>query len=107
MFLDDVEASKNKVIRASRHDLDTAKNGVLSSLKHVLIPMAQLELEHQKAMDTIETNGVGYTNGDTLMGTSAAKGAAFMVEVDGKCHTFSSYLYSKVEQSLADGSIPT
>ncbi|KAK3169209.1 hypothetical protein OEA41_008592 [Lepraria neglecta] len=103
MFLDDVEAVKSKVIEAPWHGLDTVKNGVLSLLKNVLIPIAQLQLEQQDALGTTEINGAGYTNGETPMGTSAAKGAVFTVEVDGKCRNFSSY--SDVEQSLADGSI--
>ena len=103
MFLDDAEAIKDKIVEAPWHGLDTAKNGVLSLLKNVLIPIAQLQLEKQNAMGTTEINGAGYTNGDTTMGKSAARGAAFMVSVDGKCRTFSSY--SDVEHSLADGSI--
>ncbi len=103
MFLDDAEAVKSKIVEAPWHGLDTAKNGVLSLLKNVLIPIAQLQLEQQNTMGTTEINGAGYTNGDTTMGKSATKGAAFMVELDGKWRTFSSY--SDVEKSLADGNI--
>lgn len=103
MFLDDVETVENKVIEAPWHGLDATKNGVLSLLKNVLIPIAQLQQQQQNAMGMTEANGVGYTNGNTPMGVSAAKGVAFMIEVDGNCHTFSSY--TDVEQSLRDGII--
>ena len=103
MFLDDGGAVEKKILEAPWHGLDAAKNGILSLLKNVLIPITQHQLEQQKVMGTMEVNGAGYTNGDTLMGASAAKGAAFMVETDGKCCTFSSY--SDLEHSLADGSI--
>ena len=103
MFLDDAEAIENKVTEAPWYGLDTAKNGVLSLLRNVLIPIAQLQLEQQIAMGTTGVDGAGYTNGDTPMGSSAAKGAVFAVEVAGKCRAFTSY--RDVEQSLADGSI--
>ena len=103
MFLDDAKAIENKVLGAPWHGLDTAENGILSLVKNVLIPAAQLHLEQQTAMDTLDVNGAGYTNGDTPMEASAARGAAFTVEVDGERRTFSSY--SDMEKSLADGSI--
>ena len=103
MFLDDVKAIENKVLEAPWHGLDTAENGILSLVKNVLMPVAQLHLEQQTAMGTMDVNGVGYTNGDTPVEASAARGAAFTVEVDGKCRTFSSY--SDIEKSLANGSI--
>ena len=103
MFLDDAETVKNKFLSAPWHDLDTATNSVLSLLKHVLIPIAQLQLEQHDTVDAIQINGAGHVNGDTVPQTSAAKGAVFAIEVDGICRTFSSY--SDVEQSLTDGSI--
>ena len=103
MFLDDAETVKNKVLSAPWRDLDTATNSVLSLLKHVLIPIAQLRLEQQNTVNGIKIDANGHNNDDTVMCTSAAKGAVFATEIDGIRRTFSSY--SDVEQSLIDGSI--
>ena len=103
MFLDDGDAVRGKVLEAPWHGLDTTKNGVLSLLKNVLFPAVQLQLEQQKALDGIEVNGVGSTKSDTLAGSPAVKGVAFVVEEDGKCRAFSSY--NDLAQSLADGII--
>lgn len=103
MFLDDAETVKKKVLSAPWRDLDTATNSVLSLLKHVLIPIARLQLEQRDTVDAIQINGAGHVNGDTVPQTSAAKGGVFAIEVDGICQTFSSY--SDVEQSLTDGTI--
>lgn len=103
MFLDDVEAVKQKVLEAPWHGLDTDKNGILSLVKNVLIPAAHLQLEQKKLNETSEVNGAGYTNGETAMRSSAAESAVFLVDLDGKRHTFSSY--SHVEESLAGGTI--
>lgn len=103
MFLDDVEAVKQKVLEAPWHGLDTDMNGILSLVKNVLIPAAQLQLEQKKSNETNEVNGAGYTNGETVMRSSAAESAVLLVDVEGKRHTFASY--SHVEESLAGGSI--
>ena len=103
MFLDDVEAVKQKVLEAPWHGLDTDMNGILSLVKNVLIPAAQLQLEQKKSNETNEVNGAGYTNGETAMRSSTAESAVLLVDVDGKRHTFASY--SHVEESLAGGSI--
>lgn len=102
MFLDDVEAIKDKVYEAPWRGLNTAENGVLSLLSNVLIPIAQLQLE-QNAKGTLETKDAVNINGSTHMEAAAAKGAVFMVEINGKFRSFSSY--SEIEQSLIDGSV--
>ena len=103
MFLDDAEVVKKKVLEAPWPGLDTTKNGVLSLLKNVLIPVAQFQLEQRNATGASDINGAVYTNGDTIMATSVAEDIAFTIEVDGKRRIFSSY--NEVGQSLADGSI--
>ena len=103
MFLDDGDAVRGKVLEAPWHGLDTTKNGVLSLLKNVLFPAVQLQLEQQKALDGREVNGVDSTKNNTLTCSPAVKGAAFVVEEDGKYRAFSSY--NDLAQSLADGSI--
>ena len=103
MFLDDGDAVRGKILEAPWHGLDTMTNGVLSLLKNVLFPAVQLHLEQQKALNGWEVNGVGSAKSNPLVDSSAIKGAAFVVEVDGKYRAFSSY--NDVAQSLADGSI--
>lgn len=103
MFLDDVETVKHKVLEAPWHGLDTEKDGVLSLVKNVLIPAAQLQLEQKNSNDTNKVNGAGYTNDETAIRSSGAESAVFVVDVDGKRHQFSSY--SHVEESLAGGTI--
>ena len=103
MFLDDGDAVRGKILEAPWHGLDATTNGVLSLLKNVLFPVVQLQLEQQKALDGSEVNGVGPAKNIALKGSSAVKSGAFIVEVDGKCRTFSSY--SDLARSLADGDI--
>ncbi len=76
--------SKGSLLRRHGTVLDTAKNDILSLLKNVLISIAQLLSNQQNAMGRTGIIGAGYTNGDIPMGTSAAEGTVFTVEVDGK-----------------------
>lgn len=100
MFLDDVQAVNDKILEAPWPGLDTAKNGVLSLLKNVLIPVAKLQAEQHRVGTAKNAKGAHLMNGDTSSHIIATNDTVFAVETSDRSIGFTSY--EEVEQSLAE-----
>lgn len=103
MFLDDAETVERKILEAPWRGLDPAENGVLSIIKFVLLPVAELQCKRQRADESSNDKEHVYINGDSHLSNSVSKGANFKIETDGKCHIFESY--DDFAQSLTSGII--
>lgn len=103
MFLDDAETVERKILEAPWRGLDPAENGVLSLIKSILIPVAQLQCKRQSANESNKDKEHVYINGNSHLSNTMAKDANFKIEAEGKCHLFTSY--DDFAQSLTRGII--
>lgn len=81
-FLDSPEAVRKKIKTAFCEEGNTEKNGVLSFLEAVLIPISQLRLDRQANPDTLLEEGSGDQR--PFISDDAPPGTVFSVERDEK-----------------------
>lgn len=96
MFLDGPNTVREKISGAYCEAGEIAKNGILPTLKQILIPISELRVERQKQGHSLSSDQKPFCS------TNAPKGAVFSVELNtkdgGGCRHYKSY--DEIEQEF-------
>jgi tyrosyl-tRNA synthetase len=106
MFLDDPETVTQKICGANTKWENGATNGVMASLRDILIPVSQLRSRRLRdGMNGIDgKKHGGIAEGQQSFGrANSPDGTVFSVEVKGGYEHYSSY--EEIEKSLSEGRI--
>jgi tyrosyl-tRNA synthetase len=109
MFLDDPETINKKISEAYKEGSSVIENGVLASLKDILIPTSELRWERlrkRKGMDLSDGQGM-VGNQKPFCSGDAPTGSVFTVKVDEKDgREYKHYKsYGEIEQDLTEGKL--
>lgn len=108
MFLDSPEAVSKKISEANSGGGSRTKNGVLASLRDILIPISKLRLDRLRStagMDPAEIQGIQ----QPFCSEGAPDGTVFTVEVEGgNGHEYKHYKsFDEIERDLGENKLST